>query len=136
MLFNFSFISAHFASLIKIWPLLRGGVCISLVGTGPPFFLFRCIPPLHIRSYFSVIYIYIYKYCYFFFIPVKYTLLFLVIFPLYFWLYLHVSNPSPLHAVAQPVHPPPFRYRAKGSLSLRGKRLRPLMPFQKRPWTE
>ena len=32
--FFFSFVSAHCASFIPIWPLLMG-VCISLIGTGP-----------------------------------------------------------------------------------------------------
>ena len=38
---DFSFVSAHSASFIKIWPLLRrvggGGVCISFLGTGTKF---------------------------------------------------------------------------------------------------
>ena len=33
--FRFSFYSVHFVSFIKLWPLLREGVCISFPRTGP-----------------------------------------------------------------------------------------------------
>ena len=33
---DFSFVSAHCASFMKVWPFLKGeGVCISLLGKGP-----------------------------------------------------------------------------------------------------